>query len=37
MAGGVEVLEHLTTHEGVVKMSNRKAIRVVYLREEPSP
>jgi hypothetical protein len=37
MVGGAEVLEHLTTHEGVVKLANRKATRVFYVREEPSP
>lgn len=37
MVGGVEMLEYLTTHEGVVKMSNRKAIRIVERREEAGP
>ena len=37
MAGGVVMLEHLTTHYGVVKMSNTKAIVLTREREEFSP
>ncbi|WP_250437023.1 DUF6516 family protein [Caballeronia sp. ATUFL_F2_KS9A] len=34
MAGGGRVLEHLTTHYGVVRVSNRKAPLVLGAREE---
>ena len=37
MAGNSDVLEHLTTHEGVVKMSNRKATIIMLAREEMTP
>jgi hypothetical protein len=37
MAGAMALLDILTTHEGVVKMSNRKATIIMLAREEKPP